>query len=88
MVEKKIIVELLMATAVALGTTVAVLVLRRRGSRDGGSANRVDVAGPHRHGQQGQARAGSRLRQLPATRAFWFAWKGFYPETHLWRASR
>ncbi|MBI3781120.1 MAG: DUF3179 domain-containing protein [candidate division NC10 bacterium] len=32
--------------------------------------------------------AGSRLRQLPATRAFWFAWKGFYPETRLWRASR
>ncbi|MBI2882480.1 MAG: DUF3179 domain-containing protein [Candidatus Methylomirabilis oxyfera] len=31
---------------------------------------------------------GSRLRQLPATRAFWFAWKGFYPQTGLWRASR
>ncbi|PWB46072.1 MAG: hypothetical protein C3F12_08390 [Candidatus Methylomirabilota bacterium] len=30
---------------------------------------------------------GSRLRQLPATRAFWFAWKGFYSQTRLWRAS-
>jgi hypothetical protein len=29
---------------------------------------------------------GTRLRQLPATRAFWFAWKGFYPRTRLWRA--
>ena len=32
--------------------------------------------------------AGSQLRQLPATMAFWFAWRGFYPETRLWRASR
>ncbi len=32
--------------------------------------------------------SGSRLHQLPATRAFWFAWKGFYPQTRLWRASR
>lgn len=32
--------------------------------------------------------AGSRLRQLPATRAFWFAWNGFYPQTQLWRSSR
>lgn len=32
--------------------------------------------------------AGARLRQLPATRAFWFAWKGFYPETRLWRVSQ
>lgn len=31
---------------------------------------------------------GSRLSQLPATRVFWFAWKGFYPQTHLWRVSR
>ncbi len=31
---------------------------------------------------------GKQLRQLPATRAFWFAWRGFYPETRLWRASR
>jgi hypothetical protein len=31
---------------------------------------------------------GSRLRQLPATRAFWFAWKGFYPGTRLWRVPR
>ena len=30
---------------------------------------------------------GTRLRQLPATRVFWFAWKGFYPETRLWRVS-
>ncbi|MBI4537055.1 MAG: DUF3179 domain-containing protein [candidate division NC10 bacterium] len=27
------------------------------------------------------------LVQLPSTLAFWFAWKGFYPETHLWRPS-
>jgi hypothetical protein len=32
--------------------------------------------------------AGGQLRQLPATRAFWFAWKGFYPETRLWRVSK
>src|SRR5574337_62714 len=25
--------------------------------------------------------AGSRLTQLPSTTGFWFAWKGFYPET-------
>ncbi len=31
---------------------------------------------------------GSRLRQLPATRAFWFAWKGFYPQTRLWRVPK
>lgn len=32
--------------------------------------------------------SGSRLRQLPATRAFWFAWKGFYPKTRLWRVPK
>jgi hypothetical protein len=29
--------------------------------------------------------AGSRLTQLPATTGFWFAWKGFYPETRVWK---
>lgn len=32
--------------------------------------------------------SGSRLRQLPATRAFWFAWKGFHPQTRLWRVPK
>ena len=31
---------------------------------------------------------GSQLRQLPATRSFWFAWKGFYPQTCLWRVPK
>ena len=29
--------------------------------------------------------AGSRLTQVPSTTGFWFAWKGFYPETILWK---
>jgi len=29
--------------------------------------------------------APTRLVQLPSTLAFWFAWKGFYPNTHLWK---
>lgn len=29
--------------------------------------------------------AGTRLDQLPSTVGFWFAWKGFYPETLLWK---
>ncbi len=29
--------------------------------------------------------ARSRLRQVPSTTAFWFAWKGFYPRTLVWR---
>lgn len=28
--------------------------------------------------------AGIRLEQLPSTLGFWFAWKGFYPETRVW----
>jgi uncharacterized protein (DUF3820 family) len=27
---------------------------------------------------------GARLDALPATQAFWFAWKQIYPETRLW----
>ena len=26
-----------------------------------------------------------RLEQLPSTVGFWFAWKGFYPETLVWK---
>ncbi|OGB92390.1 MAG: hypothetical protein A2Z31_01950 [candidate division NC10 bacterium RBG_16_65_8] len=37
----------------------------------------------------GQAVRGSlapaRLVQLPSTLAFWFAWKGFHPQTRLWK---
>jgi hypothetical protein len=29
--------------------------------------------------------AGTRLEPLPATTGFWFAWKGFYPETVVWK---
>ncbi len=29
--------------------------------------------------------APARLAQLPSTLAFWFAWKGFYPDTRLWK---
>jgi len=29
--------------------------------------------------------AGSRLTQLPSTTGFWFAWKGFYPGTRVWK---
>jgi hypothetical protein len=29
--------------------------------------------------------ARSRLDQLPSTVGFWFAWKGFYPETLVWK---
>ncbi len=29
--------------------------------------------------------AGTRLDQLPSTPGFWFAWKGFYPETLMWK---
>lgn len=29
--------------------------------------------------------ARTRLDQLPSTVGFWFAWKGFYPETLLWK---
>ncbi len=29
--------------------------------------------------------ADTRLDQLPSTVGFWFAWKGFYPETLLWK---
>ncbi len=29
--------------------------------------------------------AGSSLTQLPSTTGFWFAWKGFYPETRVWK---
>jgi hypothetical protein len=29
--------------------------------------------------------AGTRLVQIPSTPAFWFAWKGFYPQTRLWK---
>jgi hypothetical protein len=28
---------------------------------------------------------GTRLGQLPSTVGFWFAWKGFYPETLVWK---
>ena len=27
----------------------------------------------------------SRLDQLPSTVGFWFAWKGFYPDTLVWK---
>jgi len=33
------------------------------------------------------ALAPTRLVQLPSTLAFWFAWKGFYPETRVWTPS-
>jgi hypothetical protein len=29
--------------------------------------------------------AGTRLVQIPSTLAFWFAWKGFFPHTRLWK---
>lgn len=29
--------------------------------------------------------ARTRLHQLPSTVGFWFAWKGFYPETQVWK---
>jgi len=29
--------------------------------------------------------AGTRLEQLPSTIGFWFAWKGFYPDTLVWK---
>ncbi len=29
--------------------------------------------------------AGSRLERLPSTMGFWFAWKGFYPGTIVWK---
>ena len=29
--------------------------------------------------------AGTRLEQLPSTIGFWFAWKGFYPDTRIWK---
>jgi hypothetical protein len=29
--------------------------------------------------------APARLVRLPSTLAFWFAWKGFYPDTRLWK---
>jgi len=29
--------------------------------------------------------AGTRLEQLPSTTGFWFAWKGFYPDTLVWK---
>jgi hypothetical protein len=29
--------------------------------------------------------AGSRLEPLPSTLSFWFAWKGFYPSTIVWK---
>ena len=29
--------------------------------------------------------AGTRLEQFPSTMGFWFAWKGFYPETIVWK---
>jgi len=29
--------------------------------------------------------SGTRLEQLPSTTGFWFAWKGFYPETLVWK---
>ncbi len=30
--------------------------------------------------------AGGRLREIPATQAFWFAWSSFFPQTDLWSA--
>lgn len=82
------------ATAVAFSRSVADRVLEFGKVREGGG----DVLMEDRQtGSTWQALtgraikgklAGTRLRQLPATRAFWFAWKGFYPETRLWRASR
>jgi hypothetical protein len=36
------------------------------------------------HAVQGTL-APARLAQLPSTLAFWFAWKGFYPDTRLWK---
>jgi hypothetical protein len=29
--------------------------------------------------------SGTRLMQLPSTTGFWFAWKGFYPDTLVWK---
>jgi len=29
--------------------------------------------------------AGTHLEQLPSTVGFWFAWKGFYPDTLVWK---
>ena len=29
--------------------------------------------------------AGTHLEQLPSTVGFWFAWKGFYPDTRVWK---
>lgn len=29
--------------------------------------------------------SGTRLEQFPSTTGFWFAWKGFYPETLVWK---
>lgn len=29
--------------------------------------------------------AGARLRHIPATPVYWFAWQDFYPETEIWK---
>jgi hypothetical protein len=32
--------------------------------------------------------AGKQLQRLPATYAFWFAWKDYYPETAVFKEER
>ena len=82
------------ATAVAFSRTVAKQVLEFSNLREAGDDLLVEdrQTGSTWQALTGMAikgkLAGSRLRQLPATMAFWFAWRGIYPETRLWRASR
>ncbi len=82
------------ATAVAFSRRVADRVLEFEKVRESGSELLMDdrQTGSTWQALAGRAvtgkLAGARLRQLPTTRAFWFAWKGFYPQTRLWRVSQ
>jgi len=82
------------ATAVAFSRTLAEQVLEFSDLREAGDDLLMEdrQTGSTWQALTGMAikgkLTGKQLRQLPATRAFWFAWRGFYPETRLWRASR
>ncbi len=82
------------ATAVAFSRTVAEQVLEFSNLREAGDDLLMEdrQTGSTWQALTGMAikgkLTGKQLRQFPATRAFWFAWRGFYPETRLWRASR
>lgn len=82
------------ATAVAFSRRVADRVLEFEKLRESGGELLMDDRQTASTWQALTGRAvkgklaGARLRQLPATRAFWFAWKGFYPQARLWRLPR